>query len=192
MNKLIVGFGSLVLTLALLTAPALAWQTERQDTEFTGKVVFSSPVDVNSSLTVGGTQLTASAAELNTVADGITATASDLNAVASYFNAWDPSSSATDASTTNGEIIAITAPFMVLTPNLSAATYTNTVVLGAPPAVGYVLTIAVGASSTTNVLGIADSGTASLAGAFVGGTADTLTLIGGTTATWYEVSRSDN
>lgn len=189
MKKWIVGSVAAVLFFAFISA-AHAWHTERQDIEYTGKQVFSAPVEVKSDFSFGGTKLTATAAELNAVADGVTASASDLNTLTSWYADWAPASVATDFATTNGEVVAVSAPLVVVTPSGQANGFTNTVTVANPPAAGFRVTIAVATSS--NLLAIADSGNVSLASAFEGNTGDTLTLIGVSTSAWLEVGRSAN
>jgi hypothetical protein len=177
-NKLIVGFGSLVLTHALLTAPALAWHTERQDVEYTGKQVFSAPVEVNSSLSVAGTQLTASAAR--------------LNAVGEYYVTWNVDGVTAVAVNTNTATQALTAsaPLLVVTASGSTNTHVYASTLGNPPAAGYVVRIAAAASS--NSVSFLDAANLNLAGGYTVSVGRVLTLVGQTATNWLEVSRSSN
>jgi len=97
---------------------------------------------------------------------------------------------ATAQSVTNGQAVTISAGLNVLTGIANAVDGTNTVTLAAPDRAGILAVIAVG--SSTNLIGIADSGTAALSAAFIGDANDTLTLISVSTSTWAKVTGSAN
>jgi hypothetical protein len=174
----------LLLLSILFAVPVMAWETERADKEFTGKVNLSGGVLIDE------TPVTASAAELNSVADGLLHSATGLNAVVQGVYDLDLLS-VSSALVTNGQIIAATAAVLTIDANGNTATYTNTIAISDPPVSGYRFTISVG-SVGTNKVGLADSGNLSLAGAWVGDAADTISLVAVSTTAWHEVSRSTN
>lgn len=92
---------------------------------------------------------------------------------------------------TNGEAVTVVASFHELNGIGGANDTTNTVSLAAPTVGGRLLTLSV-ASASTNLITIADSGTAVLAGAWLGDGGDSISLISDYSLKWVETSRSDN
>ena len=95
----------------------------------------------------------------------------------------------TATSVTNGAVLTPTASVHVLTGTGGANDTTNTVTI-ADAVDGQLLTLIVSATST-NLIGLADSGNLSLSSAWVGDNNDAITLRGVST-NWVEVSASDN
>lgn len=91
---------------------------------------------------------------------------------------------------TNGQTVVIGSGLNVLTGVGSANGSTNTITLVAPSKAGLMAIVAIG--SGTNLVAVADSGTAALSAAFVGDTSATLQLISTSTSTWAQVSKSNN
>lgn len=96
----------------------------------------------------------------------------------------------TAQSVTNGQAVTIGAGLTVLTGIGGPLNGTNTITLVAPGKVGVVAYVAI--AGTSNLVAIADSGTAALSAAFEGNASDVLTLIANGTGTWAEVSKSAN
>lgn len=95
---------------------------------------------------------------------------------------------ATTATVTNGEIVSISRSHYRLTANGGAAS--NDVSIAAPSDDGVVVVMQ---NVGTNLICLADSGTATLTAQFNMGTGDGLVLVSDTnTATWKEVSRANN
>lgn len=99
----------------------------------------------------------------------------------------------TTATVTNSEAFTITKTSTVLTGTGQANNYTNTITLAAvdPTLVGATVNLIVDTAST-NLIGVADSGTANLSAAFVGDNEDALVLYVLSTNEFVEVSRTDN
>ena len=113
----------------------------------------------------------------------------DLSIDGSFTSAGAIITESTSQTVTNGQVVILTAGRNVITPSGMASAQTNIVTLAnATDGYDYVIVIASGA---TNLLGIADSGTANLSAAFNGDATSTLTIQGLST-TFVEVSRSVN
>jgi len=95
----------------------------------------------------------------------------------------------TTVSLTNGATLTATADSYVVSGIEGADDSTNTITL-ANATDGQLLTIII-ASDSTNLIQIADSGNASLSGAWVGDNYDVITLVGVSTQ-WVEKAASDN
>ena len=93
------------------------------------------------------------------------------------------------ASVTNGATLTPTAAVMVVSGIGGANDTTNTITL-ASATTGQSLTIVV-ASTSSNLVSIADSGNAALSGAWVGDNNDVITLVGVGTS-WVQTGESNN
>jgi len=98
---------------------------------------------------------------------------------------------ATALSVTNGQPVTVAAGVYVISGINGALNSTNTITLVAPTAAGQKVTF-LGAADLTNAIAIADSGTVAAAGAIAIQANDTAVLQANGTATWCEVSNSDN
>ncbi len=96
-------------------------------------------------------------------------------------------------SVTNGQAVTLAASAYVVTGTGGANDTTNTITLAsvASTLVGSKVTLSVAAASS-NLVGIADSGTANLTAAWAGDNHDTLTLYVADTNVFQEISRADN
>lgn len=97
----------------------------------------------------------------------------------------------TSASVTNGQAYTVASDVVILTGIGQANDFTNSITLANPTAVGNEVTILV-AGTSTNLIGLADSGNLKLTAAFVGDNYDTITLYAQEAAVWTETSRTDN
>ena len=131
------------------------------------------PVTEEATATISGTQTFSGA---NTFTSTVTTSGLVVN-------------SSTATSLTNGAVLTPTAAVHVLTGTGGANDTTNTVTI-ADATDGQLLTLIVSATST-NLIGLADSGNLSLSSAWVGDNNDAITLRGVST-NWVEVSASDN
>jgi len=92
---------------------------------------------------------------------------------------------------TNGQAVAISSGSYVLTGIDGANNTTNTITIDAPSAAGQLLFLTV-ASSSTNLVTIADSSPVAASGAILLDGNDSALLIGVDASTWSLVSESDN
>jgi hypothetical protein len=205
MKRLTVGSLAALFTLGIIFS-AHAWRTERTDIEFTGESRFTGPVSFQQEwvdflkVRATGVQADQGAILALTASEALVGTMSVTAAVVQNLSVpgslivggytISPYSVTTDAATTNGEVVAISAPLVIVTPSGQADGFTNTVTLANPPAPGFAVVVAVATSS--NLLTVADSGNVSLASAFLGGSGDTLSLVAVSTSAWVEVARSNN
>ena len=114
----------------------------------------------------------------------------DIPALIVRANKVDPS--VTALALTNGQAVTVSRPTTYLaTPAGLANTFTNTITIANPVAVGDEVTFVV-ASAATNKLGLADSGNLKLSAAFAGDGDDAITLKAVTSSVWVETSRSAN
>jgi len=97
----------------------------------------------------------------------------------------------TATSLTNGAELTAAAELHVLTGTGQANNYTNTVTIANPTVVGQKLTLVVSGTSS-NLIGLADSGNLKLTGAAVLDNYDSITLQATEAAVWVEISKTDN
>ena len=94
---------------------------------------------------------------------------------------------------TNGQAITVADSVYYLTCSGQTSGYTNTATLSDPTVAGDMVTFVVYTNAaTSNLFGLADSGNLKLSAALAADKSDTITLLAIDTATWVEVSRSDN
>jgi len=98
---------------------------------------------------------------------------------------------ATALNVTNGQAITVSAGTYVLSGTGSADNGTNTITLVAPAAAGQLVTLIM-ATASSNLVAIADSGTAALATALELDGNDTAVLQAVDTSTWCQIGTSDN
>jgi len=151
--------------------------------QFRSPVEFYSDVNFDSSAVwkINGTKVTATAAQLNAAGAGSTATITPNLIVTA------PQSQ----SVTNGQPVTLAGSLNILTGINGTNGATDTITLADPGTSGKMVTIVVG-SASTNFVALADSGNVRLAGAWSGGSNDTLTLYAVATNYWNEADRSDN
>ena len=94
-------------------------------------------------------------------------------------------------SVTNSAVITATNTLLIVTGTGGANDSTNTVTIANPDAIGVTITLMVDQSST-NLIGLADSGNLKLSAAFNGDNNDTISLMAQTTTSWVETARSNN
>lgn len=172
---------AVVATILAVGGVARAWDTDPKDTLKTGWF------DAAGGLRKDGTEITASADELNIV-DGVTATAAELNAAA------DLSARVQTVSRTNNQAITLSAstPRVHLTPYGGTNNSTITVTLARPYPLYETFLITVASGATNNVT-IADSTTIlSLGSNVTMGPTDSLTIYTTATNKAVKVASSDN
>jgi len=98
---------------------------------------------------------------------------------------------ATALNVTNGQAITVAAGTYVLSGTGGANNTTNTITLVAPAAAGQLVTLIM-ATASSNLVAIADSGTAALATALELDGNDTAVLQAVDTSTWCQIGTSDN
>lgn len=103
----------------------------------------------------------------------------------------DDVESATALSVTNGQAVTASASTYILSGIGGANDTTNTITLAAPSAAGKSLTLIV-ATTSSNLIQIADSGTVAASGAILLDGNDTAVLKSVDTNTWCLISESDN
>jgi len=159
------------------------------DTLYTGTKTFDTGgiLNVLGALKLDAVEVTASAAELNTM-DGITATAEEINTAA------DPSAGSVSTSVTNGAVLTLdpSTPRIYLTGIGGANDTTNTITIATPYPVGITYTLSVSAASS-NLITIADATTVLALGSdWLGDGTDTLMIDTVSTNEAVKLSNSDN
>ena len=179
---------SIFAAVAAVVILGAGWVSEPQDHVWNGRAWFRQQVNLDGGVQIAGTNVNATADQINGLHTNLNATAAEINAVA------DADGRIMTVVATNGAPVTLNATNTVIVLNGIGSTsgYTNTITIATPYPVGVQYLFRV-SSTSTNLVQIDDSTTALALGAnLLLGATDTAVIYTAATNEAVKVSTSDN